>query len=254
MAQPLISIITVVYNSVSLLEITMQSVFDQDYPHIEYIIVDGASTDGSLLLIQRNESQISRWISEPDKGLYDAMNKGIDLATGDFIWFMNAGDSIREKNTVSKMVALCQPDTDVLYGEVMLVNESREPIGTRSDCTTQRLPESLHWKSLRYGMVVCHQGFLPRKSIAPKYRMNNLSADIQWVIECLQKSRRTTHTHLILANYLMGGLSKNRHRQSLKDRYQILQEQYGYFPNLLAHIWIFIRAFWAKFVLGKKYV
>jgi glycosyltransferase involved in cell wall biosynthesis len=254
MNPPSISIITVVYNSVSLLEVTMQSVFDQDYPYIEYIVVDGGSTDGSVLLIQKYEQQISRWISEPDRGLYDAMNKGMDMATGDFIWFMNAGDALPEKDTVSQLMALCQADTDVLYGEVMLVNEGREPIGTRSDCTTQRLPESLCWQSLRYGMVVCHQGFIPRKNKAPKYRMNNLSADIQWVIECLKKSRRTTHSHLILANYLMGGLSKNRHQQSLKDRYRILQQQYGYFPNLLAHAWILIRALYAKYVLRKKYI
>lgn len=254
MNQPVISIITVVYNSVSLLEMTMQSVFDQDYPNIEYIVVDGASTDGSKVLIQKYETQISRWISEPDKGLYDAMNKGIDLATGDFIWFMNAGDTIRSKDTVSKMVAQCEVDTDVLYGEVMLVNEEREEQGTRSECTTQQLPSQLNWKSLRYGMVVCHQGFLPRRSIVPKYMMGNLSADIYWVIECLKKSRKNTHTHLIVANYLMGGLSKNRHQQSLKDRYQILQEQYGYLPNLFAHGWILGRGLWAKYVLRKPYV
>ncbi|MFT4663977.1 MAG: hypothetical protein ACI8YQ_000763 [Polaribacter sp.] len=254
MTQPTISIITVVYNSASLLEMTMMSVFEQDYPNIEYVIVDGASTDGSLALIQKKDEQIDRWISEPDKGLYDAMNKGIDLATGDFIWFMNAGDTIPTKDTVRKMVACCEEDTDVLYGEVMLVNEHREALGTRSECTTQQLPKQLTWKSLRYGMVVCHQGFLPRRTIVPKYMMNNLSADINWVIECLKKSRRTSQTNIILAHYLTGGISKNRHQQSLKDRYQILQKQYGFFPNLFAHSWIILRAFWAKYVQRKEYV
>ncbi|MFK7810790.1 MAG: glycosyltransferase family 2 protein [Saprospiraceae bacterium] len=254
MNQPVISIITVVYNSASLLGLTMHSVFKQDYPNIEYIIVDGASSDGTVTLIQEQEEKISKWISEPDKGLYDAMNKGIDLATGDFIWFMNAGDTIPAASTVSKMIAQCDANTDVIYGEVMLVNEAREPQGTRSECTTQQLPQNLNWKSLRYGMVVCHQGFLPKRSLVPKYQMDNLSADIYWVIECLKKSKKATNTNMIVANYLMGGLSKNRHQQSLKDRYAILQKQYGYFPNLAAHSWIILRAVWAKYIQKKKYV
>ncbi len=254
MTSPTISIITVVYNSASLLEITMHSVFEQDYSNIEYVIVDGASTDGSLALIKKHKEKIDHWISEPDKGLYDAMNKGIDLATGDFIWFMNAGDTIPTKDTVSKIVASYEEDIDVLYGEVMLVNEQRKKIGTRSECTTQQLPKQLNWKSLRYGMVVCHQGFLPRRTIVPKYMMNNLSADINWVIECLKKSRKANATNMILAHYLTGGISKNRHQQSLKDRYQILKKQYGFFPNFFAHIWIIFRAFWAKYVQKKEYV
>ena len=252
--QPIISIITVVYNSASLLEATIRSVVEQSYPNIEYIIVDGASSDGSLAIIQAYESQISRWVSEPDKGLYDAMNKGLDLATGDFVWFMNAGDHLHHKDTVMKMIAQMGPDTDILYGEVLLVDEFRKALGTRSECTTQSLPEQLSWQSLRFGMVVSHQGFLPRRSLAPKYIPNNLSADIDWVIDCLRNSKQTTHTHLILADYLVGGLSRSRHRQSLADRFQVLQKQYGFLPNLLAHIWIVIRALWFKWIKGKEYV
>ena len=95
-----ISVITVVYNGIDLLRGTMESVFAQTYPNIEYIIIDGNSNDGTLELIKENESKITKWISEPDKGLYDAMNKGIKLATGDFLWFMNAGDRIFAKDTL----------------------------------------------------------------------------------------------------------------------------------------------------------
>ncbi|HHS95270.1 MAG TPA: glycosyltransferase, partial [Phaeodactylibacter sp.] len=215
---------------------------------------DGASTDGSLALIHKYEPHISRWISEPDKGLYDAMNKGIDLATGDFIWFINAGDTLRKEHTVSKMIAQIDKDTDIIYGEVMLINERGKELGTRSQCTTQRLPDNLSWQSLRYGMVVCHQGFLPCRSIVPHYIQGNLSADIHWVIECLKKSKRNTKVKGILANYLVGGLSKSRHHQSLKDRYHILKKHFGFIPNLWAHAWILLRAFWAKYVLRKPYV
>jgi len=184
-----ISIITVVYNGIDLLPGTMQSVFAQSYQNIEYLIIDGNSTDGTQELIKQNESKITKWISEPDQGLYDAMNKGIKLATGDFLWFMNAGDRIFAADTVEKMVANYTPETDVLYGEVILVNEKRKHLGTRSEVTTQKLPKNLNWKSLKYGMCVCHQAFLPKREIAPLYALDNLSADIEWVICCLKKAR-----------------------------------------------------------------
>lgn len=244
---PTISIITVVYNGSSLLEGTMQSVFAQTYPYIEYLVIDGNSNDGTLDIIQKNEANISKWLSEPDKGLYDAMNKGLKLATGDFVWFMNAGDRIFSADTVEKMVANYTPETDVLYGEVMLVDEQRKHLGTRSEVTTQKLPENLNWKSLKYGMCVCHQAFLPRMSIASSYALDNLSADIEWVIQCLKKARKVTATNLILAEYLTGGLSKKRHQEGLKGRYAVLKRSYGFVPNLFNHFWIILRAAIHKF-------
>jgi len=244
--QPKISIITVVYNGIDLLEGTMQSVFDQTYHNIEYLVIDGKSTDGTLDLIKKNELKITKWISEPDKGLYDAMNKGIKLATGDFLWFMNAGDRIFAKDTVEKMLAVWTPETDVLFGEVMLVNDSRIHLGTRSEVTTQKLPTKLNWKSLKYGMCVCHQAFLPKREIVPLYVLDNLSADIEWVIRCLKKAKQVNSTNLILAEYLAGGLSKKRHKEGLKGRYSILQEYYGFIPNIINHLMIVIRAVFHK--------
>ena len=250
---PKISVITVVYNGVSLLEGTIESVIHQTYQNVEYIIVDGASKDGTIDVIKKYEPQITQWISEPDKGLYDAMNKGLALATGDFVWFMNAGDRIFAKNTLENIIQHYHSECDILYGEVQLVNDERKHLGTRSELTTQKLPKVLHSHSLRRGMVVCHQGFLPRKNIAPKYRLDNLAADIEWVIACLRKSRATVNTGEILAEYLQGGVSKQRHQQSLKDRYQILKEQYGFFPNLWNHFWILMRGLWFKIErLGKE--
>jgi len=249
-----ISIITVVYNGIDLLAGTMESVFAQTYPNIEYIIVDGNSNDGTIELIKRNESNITKWISEPDKGLYDAMNKGIKLATGDFLWFMNAGDRIFANDSVEKMLRNYEPETDVLFGEVMLVNEERTHLGTRSEVTTQKLPENLNWKSLKYGMCVCHQAFLPKREIAPPYALDNLSADIEWVIRCLKKARKATATDLVLAEYLAGGLSKKRHQEGLKGRYSILQKYYGFIPNIINHFIITIRAVYHKVQrLGKTY-
>ncbi len=246
---PKISIITIVYNGVDLLEGTIQSVASQSYSNIEYLIIDGGSKDGTLDLIHKHGETISKWISEPDKGLYDAMNKGLKLATGDFVWFMNAGDHILKPDTVEKMVAACQPNTDIIYGEVMLVNEERQYQGTRSELTTQKLPAQLNWKSLNKGMVVCHQGFLPKRSLAPSYLLDNLSADIDWVIQCLKEAKVVTNTKLVVAEYLMGGISKQHHKQSLKDRYAILTQHYGFVPNLWNHFMIVLRSIFSS----KKY-
>lgn len=247
--QPVISIITVVYNGAALLKGTIDSIQSQTYPNIEYLIVDGGSTDGTLDIIRNHESAITRWISEPDQGLYDAMNKGIKMATGDFLWFMNCGDRIYAEDTVAQMVTQCQADTDILYGEVMLVDEQRQELGTRSECTVQQLPAQLKWQDMAKGMVVCHQGFLPRRKIAPLYMEDNLTADIEWVIQCLKKSKKTTATSLVLATYLTGGISKQHHRQSLKDRYVVLQKHFGFWGNLKNHLLIVLRGIFN----GSKY-
>jgi glycosyltransferase involved in cell wall biosynthesis len=242
MEKPSVSIITVVFNARDLLQGTMASVFEQSWPHIEYIVVDGGSSDGTAELIRAQAGRISRWVSEPDKGLYDAMNKGLRMATGDFVWFLNAGDRLFAPDTVERVMLQCTPQTDVLYGEVMLVDDQRRHLGTRSELTAQKLPDRLHWKSLRLGMVVCHQAILVRRSIAPFFIENNLTADIDWVIRSLRQSRQSIATGLILAEYLQGGVSKKRHRRSLSDRYAVLKRHYGFLPNLLGHVWILLRA------------
>ena len=237
-----LSIITVCYNPGQLLLETMESVWAQDADAIEYLVIDGGSTDGTVALLRAHSDRIDHWQSEPDAGIYDAMNKGLAAATGDFVWFMNAGDQLFAPDTARRLLALAAPDVDVLYGEVMLVNQAREHLGPFSETRPMRLPERLDWKSLQRGMVVCHQGFVPRRRIAGRYMLNNLAADIDWVIECLKQSRRTVNTKLILAEYLAGGVSKQQHRRSLLGRYRILRKQYGFLPNLVNHARIVVRA------------
>ncbi len=241
---PVFSIITINYNGSALLSGTMESVREQTYPYIEYWVIDGGSKDNSLNVIRGFAERMPNlhWISEPDRGLYDAMNKGLHRATGDFVWFLNGGDHLHSPDTVERVAALVGSDTGVLYGETQLVNEARQPAGTMSELSTRHLPSRLGWRDYLGGMLVVHQSFIARRTLAPEYIAGNLCADYDWCIRILKQSKENVATGLILSDYLMGGLSKKRHRQSLRDRFAVMREHFGLFPTLLAHIRIILRA------------
>ena len=252
----LFSIITIVYNGESLIGDTMQSVVNQTFTDFEYIIVDGHSKDKTFAVVQDFQKKyplsISA-ISERDKGLYDAMNKGLSRAQGEFVLFLNAGDHLFEPTTLEKLANAASLTTDVLFGETMLVDAHRTHTGTRTALTVQKLPDRLTWQRMRFGMVVCHQSFLVRRKLAPQYIEQNLAADIDWVIKCLKLSKNQTNTHTIISEYLMGGVSKTQHRQSLKDRYIVLKTHFGWLPNLLNHGVIVVRALIFKWKNRKKH-
>lgn len=121
MNNPKISIVTVCYNSVDSLEMTLLSVIKQDYDNVEYIIIDGGSTDGSVDIIKKYSDKISYWVSEKDGGIYDAMNKGITVATGKYINFLNAGDTFYDNYVLSSVSRSIEKDTIVAYGQMMKV-------------------------------------------------------------------------------------------------------------------------------------
>ena len=124
---PTFSVITITYNAAATLEDTIQSVITQTYHHIEYIVVDGASKDSTLQIAEKYRTNISKLISEPDKGLYDAMNKGIGMATGDYLIFLNAGDCFHDDSTLQRIVSglkgLELPD--IIYGNTAIVDYKR---------------------------------------------------------------------------------------------------------------------------------
>ena len=120
-----ISVVTVCYNAVDCIEQTMLSVLDQTYHDIEYIIIDGGSTDGTVDIIKKYADRLAYWISEPDKGIYDAMNKGIAVATGDYINFMNAGDTFRDQSSIYTYVDVIKPESEIIYGDVIIKYHSQ---------------------------------------------------------------------------------------------------------------------------------
>ena len=241
--EAVISIITVVYNARKDLEDTIRNVAAQTYPHIEYIVVDGGSTDGTLDIIAAHEQHISRHISEPDKGLYDAMNKGIQLATGDFTWFMNAGDFIEQPDTLQQIADRFNWQHDIYYGETHLINEDGAILGKRSELTTRKLPRQLSWKSFRHGQVVSHQATIVRRNLAAAYNLNYpCGADIDWQIRMCQQAGSIANTELVLCRFLVGGASSQRRRSCWQERFAIFRHYYGLSAALIWHVYFVLRA------------
>ena len=237
---PKFSVITVCYNAEATLEDTIQSVISQTYHHVEYIIVDGASKDRTMDIVNRYRDRIAVVVSEPDKGLYDAMNKGIRLATGDYLCFLNAGDSFHEDDTLQQMVhsihTLQLPD--VLYGETELVDHEGHFLRMRR----LQAPEHLTWKSFRQGMLVCHQAFFARRDLVMPYDLSyRFSADFDWCIKIMKKSKVLHNTHLTLIDYLAEGMTTRNHQASLRERFRIMARHYGWASTVAHHAWFALR-------------
>lgn len=245
-----ISVITVTYNARRWLERTLKSVIAQATDAVELLIIDGGSTDGTLELIGKYEDKIDYWISEPDKGLYDAMNKGLRQATGDYVWFINAGDTIAASTTVRLLLDQLKGKElpDVIYGETGICDESGRSIGTRR----LKAPEQLNWKSFKWGMLVCHQSFLAKRAGVPLYDLQyKLAADYDWCIRCLKQAKSVHNSHLVLSEFLEGGVSSLRRREGLKERYRIMCRYYGKGSTLCRHVWFALRFYFAKWFIGR---
>jgi len=242
---PVFSIITVTYNARRALETTIQSVSSQFYPNIEYIIIDGGSKDGTIDIIKHNESKINYWISEPDKGIYDAMNKGLRKATGDYVWFLNAGDVLKNESIVAQIAKIAEENMmpDIIYGETDLMDTNGNIFAERR----LKTPEHLSWKSFKMGMLVCHQAFIVKRVLAPEYDLQyRLSSDFDWCIRCMRETDKIANSQLRIVNYLYEGATTANRKASLKERYNIMCNYYGVFPTQIRHLWFAIRFYWAK--------
>lgn len=234
---PVISIITVVLNNRKFLEKTIKSIISQTYPLIEFIIIDGYSSDGTLDLIRAYDDKISYWLSEKDSGIYEAMNKGLSCATGDYVWFINAGDQIKEPDTL-KTIIRNNPAIDVYYGDTTLIDKDDNFLGMRR----LRPPEKLGWKSLGMGLVVCHQAIIIKRELAGNYNLKYLiAADFDWVMNALKKSSNILNTKAVLIKYLQEGFSRHHVALALKERFMIMLKNYGIIRTLYFHFRITVR-------------
>ena len=253
------SIITITYNAEAFLPRTVESVLSQHYRDIEHIIIDGASTDSTISVAQdymqrsyaaQNGHEV-RIVSEPDNGLYDAMNKGLRQASGDYICFLNAGDFFPNANVLDTIVSrsltgkIRQQLPAVIYGDTGIVDNDGNFLRHRRLAP----PRNLTWRSFRKGMLVCHQAFYARLDIArtvPYDTRYRYSADVDWCIRVMKEAERMgaglAYVDSVVVNYIQEGQTTKHHRDSLKERYRVMQCHYGAFTTALMHAWFAVRA------------
>ena len=232
---PLFSIITVTYNAASTLPATLASVKEQSCKQYEYIVMDGLSKDNTVEMAKAADIPNARIFSSSDKGLYDAMNKAIDEATGDYLIFLNAGDAFHAPDTLQTIadaiVANGRPD--IVYGQTQLVNANRQRIGDRHLIA----PEELTFKSFAQGMLVCHQAFIASRKIAQHYDIQyRFSADYEWCLRCLKQSSKNVYVPHTIIDYLSEGLTTANRKASLKERFNIMCHYYGTIPTIVRHL------------------
>lgn len=238
---PLFSIITVCRNAEQTILPTLRSVAEQTFTHYEHLIVDGASTDQTWTLVLQHASPQAVCSSEPDTGLYNAMNKGIAKARGAFLWFLNAGDTFATPHILQQVadsIAQQKQIPHIVYGDTMIVDAAYRPLHLRR----LRPPKRLTPRSFQSGMLVCHQAFVVHRSVVENYdEKYRLSADFDWAIRVLKKSTFNLFVPQVLVHYLQEGLTTKYRKASLQERFQIMTQHYGWFATVLRHCYFLVR-------------
>ena len=231
---PLFSIITVTWNAADVIAPTIQSVQRQTSSDYEMLIIDGASTDDTLAIMRQASIASLRVFSEPDNGLYDAMNKGIARARGRYLIFLNAGDKFADDTVLARLAMLTADNPGVIYGQTQLVDAEGQVVGKRH----LTAPKKLTANSFLNGMVVCHQAFAARRDLVPDYDLQyKLSADYDWCIKVLKKSPANAYAGKEpIISYLADGMTTRHHRASLMERYRIMCRHYGTAKATLRHL------------------
>lgn len=250
-----ISVITCTYNAARELQRTVDSVLEQSYAKVEHLIIDGQSKDATLDIARRykNESDEAAQghevvlLSESDNGLYDAMNKALRMATGDYLVYLNAGDIFPSDNTLEMVADSVGEDETlpaVLYGDTDIVDDEGRFLRHRRLAP----PKHLTWRSFRQGMLACHQAFYARTDIArqnPYDLTYRFSADVDWCIRVMKEAERQNlalrYVNEVVCHYLDGGMTVKNHRASLKERFHIMCRHYGWLSTIIMHAWFAIR-------------
>ena len=220
---PLISVITVVYNALSEIEKTIESVINQTYPKVEYIIIDGGSKDGTVDIIRKHEEKISYWISEPDKGIYDAMNKGIDQANGLYTIFVNSGDYLYEDLVLEKIAAEIENDSncEMIYGRSKIIKAN----GQITDLNIKHSHQDL-WKgpSFRHGALFARTSLLKHFKFEISERLK-IAADLDFIYKVYKQGYKFCAVNVVVVAFLEEGVSNNPY-MNIKDSIHVVKK-YG---------------------------
>lgn len=211
-----VSIITVAFNSARTIRETIESVISQNYPDIEYIVIDGGSTDGTVEIIKEFESKITHWVSEPDRGIYDAMNKGIKIATGDVIGFLNSDDIYSQPDAISKLItAMTLHGADCVFADLIYVAPNDTGRILRYYSSKKFKPNLF-----QYGWMPAHPTFLAKKSLYDRAGLFSLdykiAADFELLVRMLAvKKASYAYVPQPLVRMRAGGISTSGLSHSL---------------------------------------
>lgn len=211
--KPVVTVVTVVLNGRDFLERTIQSVLGQTYKNIEYVLIDGGSTDGTTEIIRKYEDRLDYWLSEPDSGIYDAMNKGTKLASGEWIIFMNSGDLFYDNDVVSNVFAEDRGPCDLIYGNVEVNYGGRYT----------RIQKALGIDELWKGMICSHQSVFTRTCLVSTLefnRVNTISADFELIFRLKHDNRRFVYLDETISTVEAEGLSNS-------DRYRTIMSTWN---------------------------
>ncbi len=210
MEQPLVTVITVCYNAREMLLRTMNSVWAQTYKHVEYVIVDGASTDGTLELLEEYGGRIDHWVSESDKGIYDAMNKGVSMAKGKWVIFMNAGDCFADNHVLENVFSVPR-QADVIYGDVVKGGVVKKASSPRN----------------AHRMFFCHQSvFVKIESLKafPFDISHKMSADFKQMKQLWLAGKQFLQLDFPIADFDVQGVSNTNRAVGLWDNICVIRE------------------------------
>jgi len=228
-----VSVVTVVFNGVGVIEETIRSVFEQEYKNIDYVIIDGGSDDGTLEIINRYKSRLSKIVSEKDNGIYDAMNKGIEFASGDYVCFLNAGDKFCNSRTLKNLFEGITENSlpDVLYGNSIVLTDDEKNLGELKslDFTCENLIS-------RGTRTLCHQAIFVKMSRVPLYDTQyKLKGELNWYFEILssKESLVIKKRNLPVVYYKLGGVGDTNFYKNLFERVLVVKNRFGYVRTIL---------------------
>lgn len=229
MSKPLLSIITVTYNAEHAIEKTIESVITQRFKNFEYIIVDGQSTDNTLQILSGYRDKISKLVVEKDKGIYDAMNKGLRSASGEFVTFLNAGDYYIDENVLDRVSNYLNQKNKLVYGDSIVFSEKRK--------FTKYLESKLITnKSIRRDFPACHQSMFVRKSAANFYDLSyRIKADYKWLVDIVSNASNDElcKINIPIVYYSIEGFSHKQFKQNLKELALLHYREFGITRTLL---------------------
>lgn len=227
---PKISIITITYNAEKFIEKTIMSVSEQSYENIEYIIIDGNSTDETLKIIDKYSKYVDILVSEGDNGIYDAMNKGLEKITGNWVNFLNAGDTFYNSDILSKLFSNVDENCSLIYGDWYNINQKG------SIRYIKAMPE-LSLKTLKKHFQMNHQSLFVKYNNLPSYQSDRyqIKADYQWVIDIVKKLKKKSIVYINepLVYYDIEGISAKYILQNLKEYVYLTYVNFGLLQILL---------------------